>query len=203
MCYITVCCHGRGTRQTGGGLLPLPQMKEGKAQSSSTKHKSQKSQKHSSSHTKSSDGSGGKSSGRGSRSSDPLSPHSILGPGPGFDTGTTRRHNSTGSRIEHSSSNTRSTSITRSNSTAASVSSKSVSPDLSPKSSLSTSSSCGSLKQDFEGREGGTAMNSEHEVSIEINHKCSKLLVYSLYVTIQLNKLNNAFIIHLVSFSLV
>ena len=153
--------HTRGTRQGGGGgLLPLPQTKESKSHSS----KHSKSQKHS----KSSDGSGGgKTSGHGSRSGGPLSPHSILGAGPGSETSTTRRHNSTGSRMEHSGSGVRSTSITRSNSTAASVSSKSVSPNLSPKSSLSTSSSSGSLKQETESREGvgrGALTSEQQEV---------------------------------------
>lgn len=162
VCHLTAACHSRATRQANAGLLPLPQMKEPKSHSSreSSKHtKSQKShsQKHSShSHSKSSDlirtgeSSSGKSSLHGARSG-PLSPHSILGPGPGSESGTSRRHNSTGSRSEHSN-NTRSNSITRSNSTVASGSSKSVSPNLSPKSSLSTSSSSGSLKQDLENR---------------------------------------------------
>ena len=139
-------------------------MKEAKSHShsgkESSKHsKSHKSQKHSShSHIK---------------SSGPLSPHSILGPGPGgSESGTARRHNSTGSRSEHS--NTRSNSVTRSNSMVASGSSKSVSPNLSPQSSLSTSSSSGSLKQDLEARDGGIGgggggkerKNSEKEVSV-------------------------------------
>ena len=114
---------------------------------------------------------------RGARSS-PLSPHSILGPGPGAEAGgTTRRHNSTGSHSECSSNTTRSANITRSNSTVVSGSSKSVSPNLSPKSSLSTSSSTGSLKQDMEGRGGGggegggggsEGKNSEREVSVKV-----------------------------------
>ena len=163
----------RATRQADAGLLPLPQMKEAKPHSSrhgkSQKSHSQKHKSSESTRTSCDNSSGGKSSLSHS------SPHSILGPGPGSEPGTTRRHNSTGSRIEHSS-NPFSTSITRSNSTAVSESSKSVSPDLSPKSSLSTSSSSGSLKQDLESRGvgpivggggggGNEGKNSEREVS--------------------------------------